>query len=237
MRASSLPSTSCTTLRATCVDSSRSVGVWNVPTFNALECRSAALEVDGANGSWTWQMSSGRIVNRSSIVRDTSTGNAGNRRLDPGRSGNASPTASTRGGAPGSGSSWLGTSTAARKRSRVSRTASCDREDATITTLMSTLCEFGGRSLGVGSMSCVSPPHGYGVTWAIARRSAGTTRRIGASGGANARRRAHLGSSAGHLLIRRGGLSRGSTGCPRRGRASCRSRGRRVRRVRDARSD
>ena len=80
VRASRRPSTSWTTLRATCVDSRRSVGVWNVPTFSAREWRSAALDVDGANGSWTWQTSSGRIVSRSSIVRETSTGSAGARR-------------------------------------------------------------------------------------------------------------------------------------------------------------
>jgi hypothetical protein len=105
-----------------------------VPTFSAREWRSAALDVDGANGSCTWQMSSGRIVSRFSIVRETSTGRAGARREPPGRSGSASPTASTRGGAPGSGSSADGSSRAAPIAWRVSRTASLEREGATIST-------------------------------------------------------------------------------------------------------
>ena len=134
VRASSRPSTSETTLRATWVDSSRSVGAWNVPTLSAREWRSAALDVDGAKGSWTWQTSSGRIVSRFSIVRETSTGSAGARRALPGRSGSASPTASTRGGAPGSGSSDAGSSRAALSALRVSRTASLERDGATMRT-------------------------------------------------------------------------------------------------------
>ncbi len=121
-------------MRATCVDSRRSVGEWNVPTFSAREWRRAALDVDGANGSCTWQTSSARIVRRFSIVRETSTGSAGARRALPGRSGSASPTARTRGGAPGSGSSAAGSSRAALSAWRVSRTASLEREGATIST-------------------------------------------------------------------------------------------------------
>jgi hypothetical protein len=121
--------------------------VWKVPTFSAREWRSAALEVDGANGSWTWHTSSGRIVRRFSIVRETSTGSAGARRALPGRSGSASPTASTRGGAPGAGSSDAGSSRAALSACRVSRTASLEREGAT----MSTWCPRAARTAVVRS--------------------------------------------------------------------------------------
>ena len=121
-------------MRATCVDSTRSVGLWNVPTFSAREWRSAALEVDGANGSCTRQTSSGRIVSRSSIVRDTSTGSAGTRRPEPGRSGSASPTASTRGGAAGLGQQRVrivdrGPQRLARLADRVVRARGRDDDD------------------------------------------------------------------------------------------------------------
>ena len=46
-------------LRATCVESARSAGAWNVPTLSAREWRSAAPEMLGANGSCTWTMSIG----------------------------------------------------------------------------------------------------------------------------------------------------------------------------------
>ena len=39
------------------------------PDVCPRECRSAALDVDGANGSWTWQMSSERIVRIPSSAR------------------------------------------------------------------------------------------------------------------------------------------------------------------------
>src|SRR5215216_6210732 len=55
----------------------RSVGTWKVPTFSARDVRSAALDVDGANGSCTWQMSSGTDSCIASIVRVTSTGSDG----------------------------------------------------------------------------------------------------------------------------------------------------------------
>ena len=64
--------------RATCVESTRSAGAWNVPTLSAREWRSAADDALGANGSWTWhevERPDGRAA--SSIVRATSTGGAG----------------------------------------------------------------------------------------------------------------------------------------------------------------
>ena len=58
-RASSGRRRAATSLRATCVETTRSVGAWNVPTFSAGELRSAALATLGAHGSWTWTMSRG----------------------------------------------------------------------------------------------------------------------------------------------------------------------------------
>ena len=57
VRASSRPKKISTRGRATCVESTRSVGSWKVPTFSEREWRSAVDAVLGANGSWTWTMS------------------------------------------------------------------------------------------------------------------------------------------------------------------------------------
>ena len=120
----------------------RSVGgMWNVPTFSAREWRSAALEVDGANGSCTWQTSSGTTSCIDSMVRATSTGSDGARRVAA-ISGSTSPTASTRGGPPGSGRSDSGSD---RSAWRVVRTASCPRAGAT----MRTRCPRAARASAV----------------------------------------------------------------------------------------
>ena len=47
----------------------RSVIWWKLPTLSARECRRAALEALGANGSWTWTKSNVVVDRRSSIVR------------------------------------------------------------------------------------------------------------------------------------------------------------------------
>jgi len=130
-RASRRPRTRSTSRRATWVETTRSVGAWNVPTFSAREWRSAALETDGAKGSWTWQRSSAASTKSCSTVRATSIGSAARRRAVPGPPGPgiASPTASRRGGAPGSG-----TACPARIAARPSRTRSWDSDGATMTT-------------------------------------------------------------------------------------------------------
>ncbi len=53
VRPSSRPNRSSTTLRATCVETKRSVVEWKVPMFSAREWRSAADAALGANGSCT----------------------------------------------------------------------------------------------------------------------------------------------------------------------------------------
>ena len=58
-RASRRPKNSSMNRRATCVESTRSVGEWKLPTFSAREWRSAAADALGANGSCTCTMSSG----------------------------------------------------------------------------------------------------------------------------------------------------------------------------------
>ena len=60
--------------RATCVESTRSVGEWKLPTFSAREWRSAAAEALGANGSCTCTMSSGARSSSVSIARLASSG-------------------------------------------------------------------------------------------------------------------------------------------------------------------
>ena len=78
-----------------CVERTRSVGAWKLPTFSECEWRSAALDALGANGSWTLTMSSGSTVSASSIVRATSTGSEAARRR-AGANGSTSPTPRTR---------------------------------------------------------------------------------------------------------------------------------------------
>ena len=74
VRPSRRPKSSSTTLRAIWVDTKRSVVEWNVPTFRARECRSAAEAALGANGSCTCTKSSSARSRSSSRVRDTSSG-------------------------------------------------------------------------------------------------------------------------------------------------------------------
>ena len=74
VRPSSRPNSSSTTLRATWVETKRSVVEWKVPTLSAREWRSAADAALGANGSCTCTKSSSTLSSRSSSVRDTSSG-------------------------------------------------------------------------------------------------------------------------------------------------------------------
>ena len=64
LRASRRPKNSSTKRRATCVESTRSAGAWNVPTLSEREWRSATDDALGANGSWTWTKSSGAVGQR-----------------------------------------------------------------------------------------------------------------------------------------------------------------------------
>ena len=187
MRASRRPKTSCTTLRATWVATTRSVGAWKVPTLSAREWRSAVLATLGANGSCTWQRSRAARSKRSEIVRATSIGSAARRR--PGSGGSASPTARTR-ASPGDGSS-----APVRTALRESRTSV--REDDGATT--STRCPRAASSSETRATNVLTSwrsSHGYGVTWAMDSGS-GTARRINVRGArpcldASQRRRSRL---------------------------------------------
>jgi hypothetical protein len=53
VRASSRPKKSSKTLRATCVDTTRSAVEWKLPTLSAREWRKATEDTPGPNGSWT----------------------------------------------------------------------------------------------------------------------------------------------------------------------------------------
>ena len=92
VRPSRRPNSRSTSGRATWVDTKRSVGEWNVPTFSAREWRSAALDALGANGSCTCTKSNSARSRSSSIVRDTSSGSETE---PPRRKGRLCPTPST----------------------------------------------------------------------------------------------------------------------------------------------
>ena len=111
----------------------RSVGAWKEPTLSAREWRSAALDVLGANGSCTCTKSGSAAPSASSTLRATSTGSErAPRRDEP--TGSTSPTASSRGGWPLSGSSSSPPSPAAAIARRESRTRLDEVEGATIAT-------------------------------------------------------------------------------------------------------
>jgi hypothetical protein len=117
-------------LRATWVDTNRSVVEWNVPMFRARECRSAADAALGANGSCTWRKSSSARSSRSSIVRDTSSGSDTE---PPFRNGSDWPTASIE-AQPSSAQSASGSERIALTVARPSRISSRESEGATTTT-------------------------------------------------------------------------------------------------------
>ena len=127
VRASSRPKNSSTNRRATCVERTRSVGAWKVPTFSAREWRSATLAALGANGSWTCTKSIAATSSASSIVRAMSIGGDGAvaRRET---SGSSSPTPSTR--TPWGSHKTSGSSAALRISRRESRTSSGERDGA-----------------------------------------------------------------------------------------------------------
>src|SRR5919106_2072094 len=131
VRPSSRPKTSSTILRATWVETKRSVVEWNVPTFSAREWRSAADEADGANGSCTWTKSSSVRPSRSSRVRDTSSGSETE---PPRRNGRLCPTAISE-TQPGSANMASGSERSALILARPSRTSSRDPDGVTTRTL------------------------------------------------------------------------------------------------------
>ena len=130
VRPSSRPNSRSTSGRATWVDTNRSVGEWNVPTFSAREWRSAALDALGANGSCTWTKSSSALSRNSSIERDTSSGSDTE---PPRRNGRLCPTPSTV-AQPSSANAAFGSELSLRIRARPSLISVRDSEGATTTT-------------------------------------------------------------------------------------------------------
>ena len=124
------PNSSSTTLRATWVETNRSVVEWKVPTLSAREWRRAADDALGANGSCTCTKSSSAWSSRSSSVRDTSSGSDTE---PPRRNGSDWPTASTE-AQPGSSKMASGSVRAFCTLARPSRTSSRESEGATTTT-------------------------------------------------------------------------------------------------------
>src|SRR3954447_25397998 len=163
------PKNSSTNLRATCVESTRSAGLWKEPTFSAREWRSATDPADGAHGSCTCTKSSCAMPSASSIVRAMSTGGEG---LMPLRDAlnSSSPTPSVR--TPPSGSNRSpGFSRAARISLRDSRTNSDDRDGASSRTRCPRSASSRETSVANAPTSFASSS-GCGATWAMAKRSA-----------------------------------------------------------------
>ena len=165
LRASSRPKNSSTNRRATWVESTRSAGAWNVPTFSEREWRSATDDALGANGSCTCTKSGGAPESASSIVREMSTGGAG---IAPRRApdSSSSPTPSTRTSPSGLNSS------PARICRRDSRTSagSCDGASTT-TRCPAAACS--AASARTNALTSCSSSHGYGDTCAM-EKDAGT---------------------------------------------------------------
>jgi hypothetical protein len=130
VRASSRPKKRSTKRRATCVESTRSVGAWNVPTLSAREWRSATELADGANGSCTCTKSTGAICSASSMVRAMSTGGDGTTERRRGPSGRSSPTPRTRTPSSPSNSTSVPSRAASRSSRRESRTSAGERDGA-----------------------------------------------------------------------------------------------------------
>ena len=169
MRASIRPKNSSTNLRATCVDSVRSAGAWNEPTFSERECRSATLPADGAHGSCTWTKSSGVCSSTSSIVRAMSTGGAGLIPLRDALNSN-SPTPRTR--TPPSGSNR---SSGCSRAARISRRDFCTSSGDRLGASSSTLCPRAASSRETSEANVptsFASSSGCGATWAMAKRSA-----------------------------------------------------------------
>ena len=178
VRPSSRPNSSSTTLRATCVETKRSVVEWNVPTLSAREWRSAAEDALGANGSCTCTKSSSARSSRSSSVRDTSSGRDTE---PPRRNGSDCPTASTE-ALPGSANSASGFERSAWTVARPSRTSSRESDGATTTTRWPR-AQSSSESRSTKRLTSWCCSQGHGVTCAMEKLSRGTRRSIRARAG------------------------------------------------------
>jgi hypothetical protein len=132
VRPSSRPKNSSTTRRTTWVESTRSVAEWKVPMFRARECRSAAAEALGANGSCTCTKSNGTLSRICSIVRETSTGTDTDPLRRAGGKGMLCPTPSTR--QPGSSNTASGSDASRFATVRDSRISERESDGASTTT-------------------------------------------------------------------------------------------------------
>src|ERR687895_111069 len=173
VRPSRRPKSSSTTRRPTCVETNRSVVEWKVPTFSARECRSAADDALGANGSCTCTKSSSTCSSSSSSVRDTSSGSDTD---PPRRNGSDCPTA-TIDAQPGSAHTASGSDPSRSTVARPSRTSSRESDGATTTTRCPR-AQSSSESLSTNRLTSWCCSQGHGVTCAIEN----THRRIRAGG-------------------------------------------------------
>ena len=178
-----------------CVESTRSVGAWKLPTLSAREWRRAALDALGANGSCTLTMSSGSAVSASSIVRATSTGSEAVRRR-AGAKGSTSPTPSTSGLPSASSSRSSGRERSAR---RLSLTSAVESDGAMMRMRWPRLASS-SDTRATYSLTSLAASHANGDTCATARRSgAGTEHML--------LRAAQRALTAGEIEPQRGGTS------------------------------
>src|SRR5918992_3301317 len=173
VRPSGRRSSSPPTRRPTCVETSRSVVEWNVPTFSARECRSAADDALGAKGSCTCTKSSSVRSSSSSSVRETSSGSDTD---PPRRNGSDCPTA-TIDAQPGSAHTASGSDPSRSTVARPSRTSSRESDGATTTTRCPR-AQSSSESLSTNRLTSWCCSQGHGVTCAIEN----THRRIRAGG-------------------------------------------------------
>ncbi len=178
VRSSIRPKKTSTSIRATCVERTRSTGSWKVATLSDWEWRRAPEPVLGANGSWTCRRSSGSAPSRRSRAPLMSSGMGAGRRRGPLGSGMLWPMASTRGFSPRS--SAPGLLAASRISRRLSRIAARESEGATIRTRWPRSASSSEVRLTNSLISC-REPHGWGLTCAMERDSAPTAAAYGRS--------------------------------------------------------
>ena len=163
VRPSRRPNSSSTTLRATWVETKRSVVEWKVPTLSAREWRSAADAALGANGSCTWRKSSSARSSRL-LERARDVQRQRHRAAAPERQ--RLPDGEHRGAARRRPNSASGSERIALTVARPSRTSSRESDGATTTTRCPR-AHSSSESRSTKRLTSWCCSQGQGVTWAI----------------------------------------------------------------------
>ena len=162
VRASRRPKKRSTKRRATCVEITRSVGAWNVPTLSAREWRSATEEALGANGSCTWTKSSGArvsdLLDRARDVERRRGRRAAARRRQRQQLADAEH-----------GDAAVGVEQRRRRGSAgATRARASGERDGASTSTRCPRAASSADSARTNALTSCSSSQGYGVTWAIA---------------------------------------------------------------------